>query len=321
MPSKQPLPDLFSNLTAPPTSSGSPTSTTAGKPPTRPINLSAIPRSIAAEMTDITWTSFSLNAWAGCTPIPGTANAPSGCDICYARTYAERKWPARWGTGQPRHLFKDWRQRARRLDKMAAESALRFSVFALSLGDWLDPEILPIWREDLIAVIEETHHLDWLLLTHRPQLARQVLPSSWIANLPPHVWPGATLDHAAYAHRWHSLLDTWGTTGRCWVSAEPLATSLAAVDLSAASVVIVGGASNTTSPTWHLPTDIVTELLNAYPGHVHFKQWGTVAGPTTNRILTDRSVNDTLYDWTPWPRHRDILTARATDQRRATICP
>jgi protein gp37 len=282
-----------------------------------PTPLTRVPRSLAGSMTNISWASFSLNAWGGCTPIPASSGGRSGCEICYARSFLEKKNIAVWGAGEPRRLFKGWPARARRLDRMARDTGLRFSVFAFSLADWLDPEVDPSWRAAFTDVVEDCPHLDWLLLTHRPHLAAKFAPAHWRRDLPDNVWPGVTLEHTAHGFRFTQLADLWGGTNRLWVSAEPLAGSLAALDLSAATCVIIGGASNTRDPSWALNPNHVSEIVTAYPNRVHFKQWG-VFGPdgvyNGAKALNGRAWNGTVIDWTPWPRHRALLASIAANR-------
>ncbi|PWC89802.1 hypothetical protein TSH100_03965 [Azospirillum sp. TSH100] len=289
-------------------------------PERRPIDLALIPRSIAKAMTGISWASFTANAWGGCTELAGTAGAKSGCAICYARTFLERKHLVRWGAGERRVRFASWRARVLRLDRMARETGLRFSVFAFSLADWLDPEVPPAWREEFCAIVEACTHLDWLLLTHRPHLARKLAPPAWVERLPDHVWPGVTVEHATHGFRLAHLADVWGDSGRLWVSAEPIGGSLAGVDLSIAACIILGGASNTTDPEWAPAPEHIGEVLEAYPDQVHFKQWGVFGADGAfhgRKERAGRAWNGAQYDWTPWPRHRELLKAAAQAERMA----
>ncbi|MBB3268303.1 protein gp37 [Azospirillum sp. OGB3] len=291
-----------------------PAGTVSCCPERRPISLNLIPRSLASLLTGISWSSFTINAWNGCTEVPASSGGRSGCVICYARTFSERKGWARWGAGQPRHQFSGWKARARRLDRMARETGLRFAVFAFSLADWLDAEVDPSWRSEFTTVVEECTNLDWLLLSHRPHLARKLAPASWRNTLPPHVWPGVTVEHAAHGFRLDQLAELWGDTGRMWVSVEPIAGSLATVDLSPACCIIVGGASNTDDLAW-VPNPVhVAEILEAYPQRTHFKQWGVFDVAGVHRGTKERAGRDwngQQYDWTPWSRHRHLLTRAA----------
>ena len=81
------------------------------------------------------------------------------------------------------------------------------------------------------------------------------------------------------AYRWRQHEAFWGHTGRAWVSAEPLAASLATVALSGACTTIYGGASGTSDPTWEFDLDWVREALDKYgPERTYFKQIGDIVG-------------------------------------------
>ena len=267
-----------------------------------------IPRSIAKTMTGIEWTDFTGNPWVGCTRILANSGGRSGCDICYAATFAGNRLGLPWGPGTPRHLFTSFQARMRRLDRLALQTGMPFSVFSLSLGDWLDPEVDPQWRADLMDTVEACPNLTWLLLTHRPHLAPK-LALRWLGNLPANVWPGVTVDHPAHGYRWLQLANAWGHTGRAWVSAEPLAASLASIDLSDAAVTIYGGASGTSDPTWEFRPEWVAEAVDRYgESRVFFKQFGDFRdGKRIGKKAAGRDLAGRIYDNTPWPRHREAL--------------
>jgi protein gp37 len=278
-----------------------------------------IPRSIARTMTGIEWTDFSANAWTVCTRIPASAGARSGCEICYAATFAQQRLGTGWGPGAPRRRFPGFVGRVRQLNALAARTGLPFAVFALSLGDWLDPEADPAWRAELVDVVESCDALTWLLLTHRPHLAGRLLPLSWRDRPPANVWPGVTIDHALHGWRWRQHAEYWAHTGRAWVSAEPLASSLASVDLRHAACIVIGGASGTMDPTWAFDDRWVLEAADAYgEDRIFFKQRGDFAdGRRVGKRAAGRVIRGRLYDRTPWPRHRELL-ARAGQPSAAT---
>jgi protein gp37 len=97
----------------------------------------------------------------------------------------------------------------RNLNRIAKATGYPFSVFSLSLGDWLDPEADPVLRAEMVETVEACQHLTWLLLTHRPHLARKLAPAAWIRDLPVNVWPGVTVDHPLHGYRWDQLRDVW----------------------------------------------------------------------------------------------------------------
>lgn len=280
----------------------------------------AIPKSVAKTMTGIQWADFTGNAWVGCTEVEPRPGARSGCFApCYAKTFAANRLGVGWGANVPRHQFKSFDARMRRLDRLAATTGFAFSVFSLSLGDYLDPEVDPRWRAALIETVESCPHLTWLLLTHRPHLAGKLLPSCWRSGGPANVWPGVTVDHPLHGMRWRQHLDFWGPFSGAWVSAEPLAASLSSINLSDAAVIIFGGASGTNDPTWEFRPEWVREAVDRYgESKVFFKQFGGFKdGVRLGKKAAGRDIDGRLYDNTPWPRHRDLLTAAA---REPTPC-
>lgn len=278
-----------------------------------PLPIMAIPRSIARQRTGIEWTDFSGNRWAGCTPLSAVTGARSGCTICYAEPYATQRLGMVWGPNAPRHPFVGFADRMQRLDRLAQRTGLPFSVFPNSLGDWLDPEVDPAWRADLLTVMEECVHLTWLPLTHRPHLAVKLLPSSWRTSPPRNLWAGVTVDHHRHAFRWSQHASFWGHTTRAWISAEPLASSLAATDLDGAACIVIGGASGTSDPTWELNDVWVDEMVDRLGAdRVFYKQKGDIVGGVrVGKKAAGRAVQGRVFDHTPWPRHRMLLELSA----------
>jgi len=237
----------------------------------------------------------------------------SGCDICYAATFSENRLRMAWGADAPPRHFANFQSRMRRLDKLAAATGMPFSVFSLSLGDWLDPEVDPSWRANMIATVEGCPHLTWLLLTHRPHLAVKLLPASWRSAPPQNVWPGVTIDHPVHGYRWTRHAEYWSHTGRAWISAEPLAASLASNPFADMSTIILGGASNTSDPAWEFRPEWVAEAVDRYgEDKVFFKQFGDFRdGKRIGKKAAGRLLAGRIYDHTPWPRHRETLKAAA----------
>lgn len=183
-----------------------------------------------------------VQSLAGCTKVsPGCAN-------CYAESLSKRnpKLLGEWGPGKPRVLASEdmWKQPLKwnRQAELAWENwgtavkaragysgpmPLRPRVFCASLADWLDDEVPIAWLARLMELIMRTPHLDWLLLTKRPEnwqprllavLATQQIqifdepaPKSlstlgeiirtWLHGDPPsNVWIGTTVEDATRAH-------------------------------------------------------------------------------------------------------------------------
>lgn len=133
-----------------------------------------------------------------------------GCDNCYAESESKRRGWAEWGANESRHFTSDayWKQPIR-WNKQAELSGVRQRVFCGSLCDVMED------RQDLIAqrlrlydLILQTPHLDWLLLTKRPQNFRRFLPSSWLRSPRFNVWLMTTVESQAQDWRLRELLKT-----------------------------------------------------------------------------------------------------------------
>ncbi len=276
--------------------------------------MTIIPVSIARQMTGIEWPDFSANKWIGCTRILAVSEAKSGCEICYAASFGGQRLDVTWGAGEPRRLVKGFDARMKRLDRLARDTGLPFSVFTFSLGDYLDAEVDEAWRSAYVDTVEACPHLTWLALTHRPHLARKLLPAAWRDRPPANLWPGVTIEHPAHAFRWKQHADYWEHTNRMWISAEPLAASLADADLEGARVIILGGASNTRDPSWAFQSRWVDEMVDRHGAErIFFKQHGVFRDGlyVGDKKKAGRDIEGRVYDNTPWPRHRDILKAAA----------
>jgi protein gp37 len=59
----------------------------------------------------------------------------------------------------------------------------------MSLGDLWDNRVPDEWRTEALDIIRQCRHLDWLILTKRPQNIAKMLPPDWGDGWP-HVWLG-----------------------------------------------------------------------------------------------------------------------------------
>ena len=120
------------------------------------------------EKSAIAWTEATFNPWVGCSKVS------AGCTNCYAeRDFAIRRKFVEWGPGKPRRRTSEayWKQPLK-WDRQAAKDGVRRKVFCASLADVFDQEVDDSWRDDLFALIRRTPHLDWLILTKRPERAK-----------------------------------------------------------------------------------------------------------------------------------------------------
>lgn len=175
-----------------------------------------------AKNSKIEWTDHTFNPWVGCQKV-----SPA-CDNCYAEEWAKRfgrdfnvptrtsaanwKQPIKWNrSAEIEHngwaWFKEGNTETTDESLIAAgfTKPVRPRVFCASLGDVFDNRVPDQWREDLFELIRITPHLDWLLLTKRPQnIVRMVQSHGSIAGngtryLPDNVRLGATCENQKQA--------------------------------------------------------------------------------------------------------------------------
>lgn len=142
------------------------------------------------EHTEISWCDHTFNPWIGC------AKVSPACTNCYA----EVSTPARtararglelWGPKAERRVTSDtnWREPLR-WNRAAERNGRRSRVFCASLADVFEdrPNPMPGFHYDdvlrkararLWRLIFETPHLDWLLLTKRPENADRLATQAW----------------------------------------------------------------------------------------------------------------------------------------------
>jgi len=271
-----------------------------------------------AEGTKIEWAHNTFNPWMGCTKVsPACAN-------CYAeRDMDHRYGKVQWGPDGTRKLTSDanWRKPLA-WNRRAEKTGVRERVFCASLADvfedWQGPmrdhhgatlycgdEDNEMTMEDvryrLFRLIDDTPHLDWLLLTKRPENIRDMWPGGHRSN----VWLGASIENQKYADervpflammKWHGLVDT------TFVSAEPVVGPIDihnALKANAVDWVITGGESGPNArpadPAWFRG---LQEQCVRYSVPFLFKQWGEfderqvrVGKKSAGRLLDDLEWN------------------------------
>lgn len=135
------------------------------------------------ENTSIEWAHHTFNPWSGC------AKVSAGCANCYAASLPpSMRRGAEWGKGRDRVFASEaYLRQPLAWNRAAQKAGERHRVFCASTADvFEDREDLHDARMRLFMLIEETPHLDWLLLTKRPHVARRYkdifrsMPNAWI---------------------------------------------------------------------------------------------------------------------------------------------
>lgn len=148
----------------------------------------------------IEWCDHTFNPWIGCTKVS------DGCKHCYAEALMDKRWgKVQWGPAGTRVRTKPsyWKQPLI-WDAKAKAEGRRPKVFCASLADVFEDrsELLP-WREDLFALIDQTPHLDWLLLTKRPENVESMVAEMTAGHLNiqdwDNIWLGTSVENQAAA--------------------------------------------------------------------------------------------------------------------------
>ena len=268
------------------------------------------------EETKIEWCKHTFNPWWGCTKVS------AGCKHCYADALAHRFGKEIWGVNAPRQAMSDanWRKPLK-WNRDAEATGTRARVFCASMADVFerhqDPTInaqLDAHRMRLWALIDETPHLDWLLLTKRPENIVEMVPDWWTSygSGPVNVWLGTTVESVDTLQRLGWLLEAKAAIDApvAFCSYEP---ALGPVDFGPAlreglDWLIVGGESGPSARRFEL--DWAWDAIRACreAGKACFvKQVGRQ--PVHSQVRTFTTPLDVVCtitdrkggDWTEWP--------------------
>jgi len=222
-----------------------------------------------AENSKIEWCDHTFNPWIGCTKI-----SPA-CDNCYAAEWDKRyEGGQHWGPKAPRRRTSEsnWRKPLG-WNKKAEKLGIRYRVFCASLADVFDNKVPMAWRTDLWALIHMTPHLDWLLLTKRPQNIKKMM-GAW-DGFPDNVWLGTTVENQEVVDKnIPILLDVPARIH--FLSCEPLLEEINLYPhMPNLDWVIAGGESGQEARPMH--PEWVRKIRNDCHAHgvpFLFKQWG-----------------------------------------------
>lgn len=274
------------------------------------------------ENSQIAWTDHTFNPWEGC------CRVSAECTNCYAETRDERfHGGVHWGKKADRKAMSAayWKQ-PRKWNRSAAEAGERRRVFCASLADVFEDrrDLDPI-RADLWDLIRQTPHLDWLLLTKRPENIEELTAGlveahccrdtpdmtaevPWCADcdaettpvLPRNVWLGTTVGHDDSMSRIGHLMDAseYLDPAVTFLSCEPL---LGPLDMGNGGLgwldlidwVICGGESGPNArpvdPAW--VRDLRDQCQTAGVPFF-FKQWGGTTPDAGGHLLDGQEIRE-----------------------------
>jgi protein gp37 len=226
-----------------------------------------------AKNSKIEWTHHTFNPWWGCVKV-----SPA-CKHCYAEAWARRVGEDVWGARAERRFFSDdhWNSPLK-WNREAQIEKVRRRVFCASMADvFEDRRDLDQSRSRLWALIKNTAHLDWLLLTKRPDAIGRLAP--WTNDWPENIWLGTTAEDQKRADVRIPELIKHPARVR-FLSCEPLLGPLKLQQWLGSRINWViaggesGGKSRPTDPGW---VRGLRDQCAAAEVPFHFKQWGNWA--------------------------------------------
>ena len=264
-------------------------------------------RGVMGALSKIEWTHHTFNPWWGCVKVS------EGCKNCYAEAFAKRTGNKVWGPGSERRLFGDkhWAEPLK-WNAAAEKAGKRHRVFCASMADVFEdhPDVKD-QRARLWTLIEKTPHLDWLLLTKRPQNIPSLLSESFGTRepeLPENVWLGCTVENNDEArNRIPDLLEVPAAVH--FVSAEPLLEMPDWVPTDIDWVIWGGESGRRARPCAIEWLEVGVEACRMTGAHPFVKQLGSVV-VSENRVDANGSwawragLRDSKGgDWNEWPDH------------------
>jgi len=189
-----------------------------------------------ARNSPIEWTDHTFNPWWGCTKVS------PGCTNCYADRLATRYGHDVWGPGTERRTFGPHHWKAPlKWEEEAVRRGQPARVFCASMADVFEEHAPEKEQARLWALIESTPHLQWLLLTKRPERIMRVVPAGWLKAPRPNVWYGTSVESKDYVSRIRDLRKVPAAVR--FLSVEPLLGPIPKLPLAGIHWVIVGGES------------------------------------------------------------------------------
>lgn len=227
--------------------------------------------------TKIDWTDKVWNPVTGCTQIS------SGCDRCYAKSYAARLQGVakitKYAQGFEIACHPDL------LDK-PGEWRKPLRVFVNSMSDLFHSKVPDEFILDVFDSIGRYPQHTFQILTKRPErLVKFDAQLSWHKN----VWMGVTIEEDKYAYRADLLRQTGANVK--FVSVEPLVGPVPSLNIQGLDWVIVGGekavGARQMLAEWVIP---IKEDAKVSRIPFFFKQWGSNNTPFNCNMIEGEFV-------------------------------
>lgn len=228
--------------------------------------------------TKIEWTESSWNPVTGCSPVS------AGCQHCYAARFAKRLQ----AMGNPR--YKNAFKVTIHDDLITAPLSWKKPqmVFVNSMSDLFHDDVPDDIIEKIFNTMNQASAHTFQILTKRAERLAKLAPKLQWGN---NIWMGVSIEDVTTIYRADLLRQTGAYVK--FISAEPLLSSLAGLNLSGIDWLIVGGESGPGSrpmlEEWVLELKNIAEENNTA---FFFKQWGGTNKKRTGSLLQGKSYKN-----------------------------
>ena len=247
--------------------------------------------------TGIEWTDTTWNPVTGCTKVS------TGCDHCYAETFARNRLRDVYLRRKP--VVENRKNRSdpfavrlwpERLDQPFRWNQSRM-VFVNSMSDMFHHDIPQTFIERVFETMLAADWHTYQVLTKRPgrgaRFWKRFAAISGISEIPQHIWLGTSVENSSVLYRVRHLRSIPAAVR--FLSCEPLLGPLQ-LDLRGIQWVIVGGESGPgyrlMNPDWARG---IRDQCSLSGVPFFFKQWGGRTPKAGGRLLDGR-------EWNQWPQ-------------------
>ncbi len=248
-----------------------------------------------ATQSTIEWTEQTWNPTTGCTKVS------SGCKNCYAEVMA-RRLQAMGAPGYEDN-FKLTLQPSRITQPLLRKKPTVY--FVNSMSDLFHEEIPDGFLDEIFAVIEQTPHHTYQILTKRAERLPQYFNTR---ACPQNVWLGVSVEDKKHGVPRIDYLRQVNAHIR-FLSVEPLLEDIGVIDLTDIHWVIVGGESgHKARPMKQEWVVNVQRQAEHFGSAFFFKQWGGwgADGVKRNKKSNGRELDGRV--WNNYPKQFKIVT-------------
>lgn len=256
-----------------------------------------------ATQSTIEWTEQTWNPTTGCTKVS------SGCKHCYAEVMAHRL--KAMGAPGYENDFKLTLQPSRINQPLLRKKPTIY--FVNSMSDLFHEDIPDSYLDKIFAIIEQTPHHTYQILTKRAERLPQYFSKR---DCPQNVWLGVSVEDKKHGVPRIDYLRQVNAHIR-FLSVEPLLEDVGVIDLTGIHWVIVGGESGHKARPMKQDWVVnVQRQAENFGSAFFFKQWG---GWGADGVKRNKKSNGRVLDGRVWNNYPKTIKIFVDSETSASI--